>query len=125
MATAAVTITAPDTHLASERSFVATVANMANGDNCAAIPVHGSDEVSFMLFGTLGAGGSVTLEGSFDGTNWGSLPAAPGGSAIAATALATIYSTAITAVRYARLRVTAGDGSTLLAPQVFLRSKYR
>jgi len=62
--------------------------------------------------GTFGVGGSVAIEGSMDGTNWGALRDSTG-TAIALTA-ATIVRDVLENPRFIRPRVTAGDGATTL-----------
>lgn len=68
--------------------------------------------------GTFGTGGSITLEGSNDGTNWFPLTD-PQGNAITKTAagLEVIEENP----RYVRPRVTAGDGSTSLNCKLWVR----
>lgn len=61
----------------------------------------------FQAIGTFGAGGSVQLEGSNDGTNWGKL------SPAALTAAGVFAALANNEVpKYIRPNVTAGDGTT-------------
>lgn len=63
----------------------------------------------FQVFGTFGVGGSVQLEGSNDGLNWGKL------SPAALTAAGVFASLANNeAPKYIRPNVTAGDGTTAL-----------
>jgi len=62
--------------------------------------------------GTFGAGGSVAIEGSNDGTNWAVLRDGTG-TDIALTA-ATIVRDILENTRFIRPRVTAGDGTTSL-----------
>lgn len=63
------------------------------------------------LLGTLGAGGSVTIEGSNDGTNWAACHN-PGGTAATLTALGLV--TIMEIPLFLRPNVTAGDGTTAL-----------
>lgn len=94
-----------------QRSFVLT-APLLNGDDAPIILVNG--EVSFDVSGTFGAGGSVAVEGSNDPTNpasWGALHN-DAGTAIAIT-VAGVHRP-VEKVYAARLRVTAGDGTTSL-----------
>jgi hypothetical protein len=67
------------------------------------------------LTGTLGAGGSVTMEGSMDNTNWGSLHQA-GGTVATLTALGLV--SIVELPLYIRPNVTAGDGTTALTVQL-------
>lgn len=62
-------------------------------------------EVAVQVTGTLGAGGSAQLEGSNDGTNWFLQ-----GTAMTALGLQTV----VTAAKWLRVNVTAGDGTTSL-----------
>lgn len=118
MATAAITTTAPDTHLGYGRTLLNVSASMANGDNTASIPMMGFDAVSVQITGTFGAGGSVAVEGSHDGTNFFALPGISGGTlAIIASSIVIIpYPTA----RFIRAHVTAGDGTTALIASILL-----
>jgi len=67
------------------------------------------------LTGTLGAGGSVTMEGSMDGTTYGSLHTTSG-------TIATMTALGLIAIAelplYIRPNVTAGDGTTALTVQL-------
>ena len=65
---------------------------------------------SVQVIGTFGAGGSITFQGSNDGTNWASLFTAQG-SAVALTA-ATQLKQLVEIPRFIRPFVTAGDGTT-------------
>lgn len=67
---------------------------------------------SVQVIGTFGAGGSVAIEGSNDGTTWGALRDSTG-TLIAITA-ATMIRDVLENTRYIRPRVTAGDGTTAL-----------
>lgn len=62
------------------------------------------------VVGTLGTGGSVSLEGSNDGTNWKVLTD-PQGSALTFTAVNVIEAVAECPL-FIRPNVTAGDGTT-------------
>jgi hypothetical protein len=65
---------------------------------------------SVQVTGTFGAGGSITFQGSNDGTNWAALNTAQG-AAVALTA-ATQLKQLVEIPRYIRPYVTAGDGTT-------------
>lgn len=69
--------------------------------------------------GTIGAGGSISLQGSNDGTNWVVLTD-PQGNAITKTAIGSIEVIAENP-RYVRPAVTAGDGTTSLTCRLFGR----
>lgn len=68
--------------------------------------------------GTFGVGGSITLEGSNDGTNWFTLTD-PQGNAITKTAAG--LEVIEEGPRYIRPRVTAGDGTTSLNCRLWAR----
>lgn len=68
--------------------------------------------------GTFGVGGTVSIEGSNDGTNWAIL-ADPQGTPLTFTA--TKIEQLLESPRYIRPNVTAGDGSTALVVTVFCR----
>lgn len=69
--------------------------------------------------GTIGAGGSITLQGSNDGTNWIALTD-PQGNAITKTALPALEVVAEN-TRFVRPAVTAGDGTTSINCRMFAR----
>lgn len=66
---------------------------------------------TFQVFGTLGAGGALLIEGSNDGTNWVPLSNRQGTS-MSFTTLA--MNTSQDRPVWVRPRVTAGDGTTSL-----------
>lgn len=66
---------------------------------------------TFQVFGTLGAGGSVLIEGSNDGVVWAPLSNRQG-TAMAFAAIG--FNTSQDRPVYVRPRVTAGDGTTSL-----------
>lgn len=123
MATAAVTVTTPDTHMGPGRTLVSVAASMANGDSTAAVTTMGFDEGVVLVTGTFGVGGSVTAEGSIDGTTWYALPGAAG-AVIAITAVGAAV-VPILGGRFIRARVTAGDGTTALIASILLRTRSR
>lgn len=80
---------------------------LLNGDQTA--PMDISDvrpEIAWQVLGTLGAGGSIQLEKSNDGVAWTIVGAG-------VVALSTVD--ALTAARFVRFNVTAGDGTTSLS----------
>ena len=101
------------TDTSSERSNTRQVAwaPMANGDSGAPIKYSDYGYRSIQVFGTFGAGGTIVIEGSNDGTNWATLNDQQG-VAMSWTS-AKIKQTADNPV-YMRPHVTAGDGTTLL-----------
>lgn len=64
---------------------------------------------SAQVIGTFGAGGTLIIEGSMDGTNYATLTD-PQGNALSFTAAKIEAVTEL--VRYIRPKVTAGDGTT-------------
>lgn len=121
MSTAAVTITAPDTHMGAGRTVIGTAVAMLNGDNTASVPTLGFDEAVVAISGTFGAGGSVTVEGSIDNVTWYTVPSAVGLPITAAgvAAFPNLFS------RFLRARTTAGDGTTSLITVILLRTRSR
>ena len=97
---------------------VITWTGLANGDTGEALVSFDHADMSAQLQGTFGVGGSVTLQGSNDGTNWYALTD-PQGNAITKTAAGLEQVTEIT--KYVRPSVTAGDGTTALAVVLFMR----
>jgi hypothetical protein len=68
--------------------------------------------------GTFGSGGSVTMQGSMDGTNWYTLTD-PQGNALTKTAAG--IEMVVEAPLYIRPLVTAGDGTTSLTVELLCR----
>jgi len=73
---------------------------------------------SVQVTGTFGAGGSVTIEGSNDGTNWASLTDPQGNNLSFSTSK---IETVIEMVRFIRPNITNGDGTTSLNIVLFQR----
>ncbi len=91
---------------------------LANGDSGA--PYEGVDfaDRCLTIAGTFGAGGSVNIEGSNDGTNYFVLTDPQGNNFTkTAAALETIEENP----RFLRPRVTAGDGSTAIVVVLWAR----
>ena len=93
-------------------------AALANGDTGS--PMEGVDfaDRTVQIGGTFGAGGSVTLEGSNDGTTYFALTD-PQGNAITKTTAA--LEVIEEGPRYIRPNVTAGDGTTSLTVTLWSR----
>ncbi len=94
--------------------------DLANGDDGAYITYGSFADRSIQVQGTFGAGGTLLVEGSNDGTNFHTLTT-PLGTALSITA-AGIYMIA-EPVKYIRPRVSAGDGTTELTATLFARSQ--
>lgn len=95
-----------------------TWALLANGDTGS--PVEGVDfaDRTVQIGGTFGVGGSVTLEGSNDGTTYFALTD-PQGNAVTKTAAG--LEVLEESPRYIRPNVTAGDGTTSLTATIWAR----
>lgn len=95
---------------------------LANGDD--GQPFEGVDfadrtvQIGIAQGGAFGTGGSITLQGSNDGSQWDALTD-PQGNAITKTAAG--LEVIAENPRYVRPIVTAGDGSTLLAVRIWAR----
>lgn len=68
------------------------------------------DGLTAQLSGTLGTGGAITMQGSNDGTNWGTLVTADN-TAVVLDAIGEMFTIASRPLQV-RPNVTAGDGST-------------
>jgi len=73
---------------------------------------------TIQVFGTFGAGGTILVEGSNDGTNWATLTDS-NGTALSLTAAS--VKTINERPRYLRPRVSAGDGTTSLTAVMLAR----
>lgn len=82
---------------------------LLNGDDGAAADWVNYSDRCFQVTGTFGAGGSCTIQGSNDGTNWAPL-ADPQGNALTFTSQK--IEQALELPRFVRPVVTAGDGTT-------------
>lgn len=92
------------------------LANGESGDTPTADIMSG-DRVA-QITGTFGAGGTIIMEGSVDGTTWFQLRD-PSSTVISFTAAG--GKAILEAVPFIRPRVTAGDGTTALTCQVSTR----
>jgi hypothetical protein len=82
---------------------------LANGETGEAVQFPGSTSKSVQFSGTFGAGGTVVLEGSNDGTTYFTLTDGDTNSlSKTSAALEHVYENTL----YLRPRVTAGDGTT-------------
>ncbi len=101
------------------RSVTGAWTGLLNGDNGSAIELADYPDRSFQIEGTAGAGLSVSIQGSNDGTNWVILTD-PQGNALTFTAIDRIEQVE-EVCRYMRPIVTAGDGTTNLVVTMFGR----
>lgn len=90
---------------------LATWAALANGEAGQPVSLHRYPDKTFQISGTFGAGGSVNIEGSNDGSNWNVL-ADINGNALTrnASGIDTISDNPF----YIRANCTVGDGTTNL-----------
>lgn len=99
-----------------------TWAALAQGDDGAPVSGPGWADRSFQVEGTFGAGGTVVIEGSNDGTNYRTLND-PFGNPMSITA-AGLYQLTQDSL-YVRPRISAGDGTTAIAVSgLFARHGY-
>jgi hypothetical protein len=89
----------------------------ANAGGSAATFV-GAGDRTVQVTGTFGAGGTVIIEGSLDGSTWFGLRD-PTSTAISFTAAG--LKAILEAVPYIRPRVTAGDGTTSITVKIYHR----
>lgn len=78
----------------------------------------GAADRSLQVTGTFGSGGTLTFEGSNDGTNWATLTD-PQGNGL--TVQAAKIEAVLELTRYVRPRITAGDGTTSLTATMLVR----
>lgn len=98
-----------DSHLNLGEVNVTTWTALANGDTGAKVQFASHPDKTVHILGTFGSGGTVSLQGSNDGTNWVILTD-PLGNAITLTAegLKVVMENPL----YIRPIVSAGDGTT-------------
>lgn len=89
-----------------------TWTGLLNGDNGDAVDTSGLPIKTVHVYGTFGTGGSISIEGSNDGSNYHVLTDPQG---IALTFTAAAIERVSENPRYIRPRVTAGDGTTNLS----------
>lgn len=113
------TVTGTKTDCGTSRVFVFTWTPLTttNADGNSLTAEQYADK-SVQVTGTPGVGGSVSLQGSNDGTNWATLTD-PQGNALTFTAVG--IKMVAEATRYIRPLVTAGDGTTSLTVRVFMK----
>jgi CRISPR/Cas system CMR-associated protein Cmr3 (group 5 of RAMP superfamily) len=95
-----------------------TVAALANGDTSSNIDFSTHSDKTVQIAGTFGAGGSINVEGSNDGTNWMILTDMAGDAiTMVAAGLVTIMENPL----FVRANVTAGDENTDLTMVIVAR----
>jgi hypothetical protein len=100
------------------KAKLVTWTGLLNGDDGSRADWVDYADRCFQVTGTFGTGGSLTIEGSNDGTNFSAL-ADPQGNALTFTS--TKIEQALELPRYVRPRVTAGDGTTNLVCTLVMR----
>ena len=123
MAIQTLTPSAPDPNMGPSRFVIwSNAVVLANGDATSPVALaQGADDYTLAVTGTFGAGGTCIAEGSNDGTTWFALKDNVGAAvSITAAGFQTIASVAL---RYARARVSAGDGTTQLTAQIAMRTR--
>jgi hypothetical protein len=100
-------------------AYIASWPLMLNGDVGEPLVLHGYHDRSVQVEGTIGAAGSVTIEGSNDKTNYETIND-PSSTALTFTSLAKIKGI-LEAVYQMRPHVTAGDGTTSITVTAYLR----
>lgn len=101
-----------------DHGHIVTWTPLANTDAGDPLEMVGSADRSIHIEGTFGAGGTVLIEGSNDGTNYRVLHD-PGGNALSLTSAQIIAVLEISA--FIRPRVSAGDGTTALTATLLVR----
>lgn len=99
-----------------------TWSGLLNGDTGSAAQWVDFSDRCIQVAGTFGTGGSVTIQGSNDGTNWAPL-SDPQGNALTFTS--SKIEQALELPRYVRPIVTAGDGTTNLAVTICMRKGFQ
>lgn len=95
-----------------------TWTGLLNGDDGAPVQWVDYADRCVQAIGTFGAGGSITMQGSNDGTNWATM-ADPQGNNLTFTAAK--LEQVLELPRYVRPIVTAGDGTTNLTVTICMR----
>lgn len=99
------------------KAYIARWANAANGDTCNAQAAAQYTDKSVQVFGTFGAGGQVSVEGSNDGDNWATLSDPQGNPRLFTSAKIEMVSEATHFIR----PVVTGDGSTSLTVLIMMK----
>lgn len=106
---------------ANNKAWVVAWTPLANGDSGTPFENPGSSDRSVQIQGTFGAGGTVLIEGSNDGTNYYTLTD-PQGNALSVTSAKIEGISELT--RYIRPRVSAGDGTTSISIYLLASGQY-
>jgi hypothetical protein len=117
----ATTLTITPIRSAPNRTWVASW-NLSNGEAGDPFENPGSPDRSVQVGGTFGAGGTIVIEGSNDGTNYRTLTD-PQGNALSFTSANLEAVQELT--RFIRGRVSAGDGTTAIAVHILASGNHR
>jgi hypothetical protein len=98
-------------------AVLVTWTGLLNGDDGAPFEAADFDRDTLQATGTFGTGGSITMQGSNDGTNWVTLTDEANA---ALTFTAAGGDRAVQNFRFVRPIVTAGDGTTSLVTTALL-----
>jgi hypothetical protein len=104
-------------NLVGNRAVLVTWTGLLNGDDGAPFEAADFDYDTLQATGTFGTGGSITMQGSNDGTAWVTLTDEANA---ALTFTAAGGDKAVQNFRHIRPIVTAGDGTTNLAVRALL-----
>lgn len=111
-------VAGPVTSYPLECTVLETWTGLANGESGGASSAGAYGDKTVQVTGTFGAGGTVLIEGSNDGSSWATLMNTVG------TALS-LTTNAVHVIAqcpfYIRPRCSAGDGTTALAVRIFGR----
>lgn len=119
MPTTAVSVSNPWAGSFGTNASVATWTGVINGNDGAPAGAAGYSDKTVQVSGTFGAGGTIIVEGTVNGTTWFQLTD-PTGTVISFTSTG---GKAITeAVGFVRVRVTGGDGSTAINASILMVS---
>lgn len=99
-----------------------TWTGLDNDDSGSPVELIDYPDKTATITGTFGAGGTIVIQGSNDGTNWFTMTDAQS-AAVSKTAAA--MELLVEAPRYIRPLVTAGDGTTSLTVQIMCRRTSR
>lgn len=105
----------------SSNARLVTWSGLLNGDTGGPVDWVDFMDRCFQVTGTFGTGGSVTMQGSNDGTVWATLTD-PSNAAL--TFGSAGLKQALELPRYVRPSVTAGDGTTNLVVTLCMRKGY-
>lgn len=101
-----------------DQGHIVTWALIANGDDGTPLAMVGSADRAIQITGTFGSGGSITIQGSNDGSTYATLHD-PGGNDLTFTSPGIHAVLEIT--KFIRPKVTAGDGTTSLNAILLVR----